>query len=66
MPKVGPLLVAVAIPALEEAVKLSTKKLEEIQLQALEDRDYLTATLTKFRLDLDQGVEDHLLVKSLW
>lgn len=66
VPKVGPLLVAVAIPALEEAVKLSTSKLEEIHAQALEDRDYLTATLTKFRLDLDQGVEDHLLVKSLW
>ena len=66
VPKVGPLLVAVALPALEEAVKLSTSKLEEIHAQALADRDYLTATLTQFRLDLDHGVEDHLLVKSLW
>ena len=66
VPKVGPLLVAVAIPALKRAVKLSTSKLEEIHAQALDDRDYLTATLAKFRLDLDQGVEDHLLVKSLW
>jgi len=66
VPKVGPLLVAVAIPALKKAVKLSTSKLEEIHAQALDDRDYLTATLAKFRLDLDQGVEDHLLVKSLW
>lgn len=66
VPKVGPLLVAVAIPALKKAVKLSTSKLEEIHAQALDDRDYLTATPAKFRLDLDQGVEDHLLVKSLW
>lgn len=66
VPKVGPLLVAIAIPALEEAVKLSKKKLEEIHAQALEDRDYLTATLTQYRLDLDHGVEDRLLVKSQW
>ena len=66
VPKVGPLLGAVAIPALAEAVKLSKTKLEEIHTQALADRDYLTATLTQFRLDLDHGVEEHLLVKSLW
>ena len=56
----------VAIPALAEAVKLSKTKLEVIHTQALADRDYLTATLTQFRLDLDHGVEEHLLVKSLW
>lgn len=66
VPKVGPLLGAVAIPALAEAVKLGKSKLEEIHTQALADRDYLTATLTQFRLDLDHGVEEHLLVKSLW
>lgn len=66
VPKVGPLLGAVAIPALAEAVKLSKTKLEVIHTQALADRDYLTATLTQFRLDLDHGVEEHLLVKSLW
>ncbi len=66
VPKVGPLLVAVAVPALEEAVRLSTSKLEEIHARALADRDYLTATLTQFRLDLDHGVEARLLVRSLW
>ena len=34
--------------------------------RALADRDYLTATLTQFRLDLDHGVEARLLVRSLW
>jgi len=32
--------------------------------EAKANRDYLTATLTQFRLQLDQGVKDHLLVKS--
>jgi hypothetical protein len=66
IPKVGPILAPIAIPALAEAVKLGKSKLEEIHAQALADRDFLTAVLTQFRLDLDHGVEDHLLVKSLW
>jgi len=66
VPKVGPFLGPVAIPVLAEAVKLGTAKLEEIHGKALADKDYLTATLTQFRLDLDRGVEDRLLVKSPW
>ena len=66
VPRVGPLLAAVAIPALKEVVELSTSALEEIHSQAVSDRDYLTATLTQFRLDLDHGVKDGLLVKSPW
>jgi hypothetical protein len=66
VPKVGVILGPVAVPALAEVVKLGKSKLEEIHARALTDRDYLTATLTQFRLDLDRGVDDHLLVKSLW
>ena len=66
VPKVGPLLELIAIPAMTEAVKLATSKLEEIHAQALLDRDYLTAILVQFRLDLDQGAKDDLLVKSPW
>jgi hypothetical protein len=66
VPKVGPLLGKVAVPLLVAAVQLSTSKLEEIHTQALADRDYLTATLAQFRLDLDRGVKDNLLVKSPW
>lgn len=66
VPKVGPILSTVAIPALVAFVALSASKLEEIHAQALADRDYLTATLTQFRIDLDRGVKDGLLVKSPW
>jgi len=38
----------------------------ESDAQALADRDFLTAVLTQFRLDLDHGVEERLFVKSLW
>ncbi|TVZ00190.1 ATP/GTP-binding protein [Trebonia kvetii] len=66
IPKVVPVLAPIAIPGLAEAVKLGKSKLEEVHAQALADRDFLTAVVTQFRLDLDQGVEDHLFVKSLW
>lgn len=66
VPKVGPLLSKALVPALVAAVRLSTTKLEEIHTQALADRDYLTATLAQFRLDLDRGVKDNVLVKSPW
>lgn len=66
VPKVGPVLSKVAIPALVTLVRLSTPKLEELYAQAIADRDYLTATLTQFRLDLDRGVKDKLLAKSPW
>ena len=66
IPKVGPVLAPIAVPALAAAVKLGKSKLEEVHAQALADRDFLTAVLTQFRLDLDQGVEDQLFVKSLW
>ncbi len=44
----------------------STAKLEEIHTKAVADKAYLTAILARFRLDLDQGVKDRLLVKSVW
>jgi hypothetical protein len=64
--RVGPILAPIAAPALAEAVKLGKSKLEEVHAQALADRDFLTAVVSQFRLDLDQGVKDHLFVKSLW
>ena len=66
IPKAGPVLAPIAVPALAGVVKLGKSKLEEVHAQALADRDFLTAVLTQFRLDLSQGVQDHLLVKSLW
>lgn len=65
VPKVGPVLDKYALPALIAAFKLGGSKIREIHAEALKSRDHLTATLTQFRLQLDQGVEDDLLIKSL-
>jgi hypothetical protein len=63
LPKVG-LLVRAAYPVLIAAVKLSEEQIRKINEQARENHDYLTATLTQFRLDLDQGEADGLLIKG--
>lgn len=66
VPKVGPALSKIAIPALVLLAEVSTEKFQEIYDQAMADKDYLTATLTQFRLDLEHGVKDKLLIKSPW
>ena len=63
LPKVGP-VVRVAYPALIAAVKMSDPQIRKINEQARENHDYLTATLTQFRLDLDQGETDGLLIRG--
>jgi len=65
VPKVGPLLESLALPALAAAAQLSAAKVQEINAEALASKDHLTAVMTQFRLDLDQGVQDGLLLKSL-
>lgn len=64
VPKVGPLLAKFALPTLAAAVKLSESKIKAMNAEARANQDYLTATLTQFRLNLDQGVKDNRLVKS--
>ena len=66
VPKVGKILGPVAVPALAEAAQFSAAKLRETHSQALENRDYATAMLTEFRLDLDRGVDEGLLSKCQW
>jgi len=64
LPKVGPLASKAAIPALIAAVKMAESQLRQINEQARETHDYLTATLTQFKLDLDQGETDGLLIRG--
>lgn len=64
LPKVGPLAEKAAIPALIAAVKATESQVRKVNAQAREDHDYLTATLTQFKLDLDRGVTDCLLIRS--
>jgi hypothetical protein len=63
LPKVGP-LVRVAYPALIAAAKKSGPQIREINQRARENHDYLTATLTQFRLNLDQAETDGLLIRG--
>ncbi|MEX2375005.1 MAG: ATP/GTP-binding protein, partial [Dehalococcoidia bacterium] len=64
IPKVGPIASKAAIPALITAAKMAGPQVRQINAQARQDHDYLTATLTQFKLDLEQGVADGLLIRS--
>jgi hypothetical protein len=61
--RVGPIAYK-AIPALVAAVKMAGPQVKQINARAREDHDYLTATLTQFKLDLEQGTTDRLLIRS--
>jgi hypothetical protein len=65
LPGVGPLVSRASVPLLLEAVKMSQSKLEQINAEARANHDYLTAMLTQFKLDLDQGVTDGLVYKKI-
>jgi hypothetical protein len=60
----GLLLKAVGSSAVDDAVKLAGDKLHQINAEALAKRDHLTATLTRFRMDLDDGEREHVLLLS--
>ncbi len=60
----GLLLKAVGSNAVDDAVKLAGDKLHQINAEALAKRDHLTATLTRFRMDLDEGEKEHVLLLS--
>lgn len=46
------------------AANLAKDALQKINADALSKRDNLTATLTRFRMDLDQGEEERILLRS--
>ena len=64
VPKVGPLASKVAIPAVNAAIRMAASELKKINEQAKANHDHLTATLTQFRLDLDQGETDGRLIRA--
>lgn len=65
IPIVGPLVSGAAVSILVRAIEMTQAELKQRNNQAREDHGYLTATLTQFKLDLDQGVEGKLLIRSL-
>ena len=62
--RIGLLLTLVGPDVVNDAAKLAGAKLRAINSEALTKQDYLTATLTGFRMDLDKGEEDEILLRS--
>ncbi|MFL4473546.1 ATP/GTP-binding protein [Paeniglutamicibacter sp. MACA_103] len=50
---------------LDAAAQLAGDKLREANAEAIAKSDYMTATLTGFRMDLDKGEADQIFLKSL-
>lgn len=65
IPRVGKLLSRAALPALAAGAKLAGTELRRLNTEARDRKDHLTATLTQFKIDLEQGVTDRLLIRSL-
>ncbi|WP_444661953.1 TRAFAC clade GTPase domain-containing protein [Cellulomonas sp. CW35] len=61
VPRFGP-FAARTLPLLAAALQHSGPTLRSINAKARADGDHLRAVLTQFRLDLEQGVQDDLLV----
>lgn len=66
--KSGPIGVVQALinpNVVDVAAQLAGEKLREVNEQALAKKNYLTATLTQFQLDLEKAEEDQVLLRSL-
>jgi hypothetical protein len=50
-----------ALPILTDAVRLAGPKLKEMNESARAQHDYLRATLTQFKRDLEEGVDDKVI-----
>lgn len=65
VPRVGPVLVAVAVPTVTAAMRRGGTELKKATAAAKAQQDYLTAVLAQFRLDLEQGAQDDVIVSRL-
>lgn len=66
--KPGPLGIILALISpdiVDEAAQLAGDKLRAVNEEAIAKQNYLTATLTRFQLDLNEGEEDEILLRSL-
>lgn len=62
-PKLGPAIVAME-PVIDNGLKVGGEQLRQMNQEARERQDVLTATLTQFRLDLERGVAEKHLIRS--
>jgi hypothetical protein len=58
------LLLNLGGPNLSNATQLAGDKLRKMNSEALAKQDYLTAALTRFRMDLDTGEQEEILLRS--
>lgn len=61
---VGLLLSSIGPSLVNEAAKLAGDRLKKANAEALAKKEYLAATLTGFRLDLDRGEDEQILLRS--
>jgi hypothetical protein len=61
---IGHLLNLVGPNLVNDTAKLAGDKLREINAEALAKQEYLAATLTRFRIDLEEGEEEQILLRS--
>ncbi|MCC3302143.1 ATP/GTP-binding protein [Arthrobacter sp. zg-Y895] len=62
--RIGQLVNLVGPSVLSGAVSLAGDKVREMNADAMAKQEYLSATLTRFRMDLDQAEEDGVLLRS--
>lgn len=60
----GLLLNLIGPDVVQEAANMAGDKLRDVNAQAMAKRDYLTATLTGFKLDLVKGEKEQTLLRS--
>lgn len=56
---------ALSAGAVDQALTLAESRVREINKEAIEKHNYLTATLTGFRLELDRKEQEKILLRSL-
>ena len=64
----GPLGVILALLSpdiIEEAAQMAGDKLREVNAEAMAKQNFLTATLTRFQMDLDEGEQARIVLRSL-
>lgn len=60
----GMLLDLIGPDVVQEAANMASDRFRDINAQAMAKRDYLTATLTGFKLDLVKGEKEQILLRS--
>jgi hypothetical protein len=50
--------------AMKTAARLGGEQLKKMNAESMAKHDYMTAVLTEFRLELDHGEEDRVLLRS--